>query len=178
MEFKEVNARRRSVRKFDTARMVEGDKIERLLAAALAAPSSRNSRSTRLAVVDDRATIDRMAAMRDYGAAFLTGAPLAIVVAGDRTASDLWEVNASIAATILQLTAVDEGLASCWVHVAGRPRLKDDPEGETAADYLRGLLPLGEGWEPLCVVALGYSDYVPKPLPEADDTARVVWAGR
>lgn len=171
-------ARRRSVRKFDTARPVEEEKIERLLAAALGAPSSRNSRSTRLVVVDDRATIDRMAAMRDYGAGFLTGAPLAVVVAGDRAASDLWEVNASIAATMLQLAAVDEGLASCWVHVAGRPRLKDDPQGETAADYLRGLLPLEAGWEPLCVVAVGYSDYVPKPLPEADDAARVIWAGR
>ena len=178
MEFKEVIARRRSVRKFDTARPVEEEKIGRLLAAALGAPSSRNSRSTRLVVVDDRATIDRMAAMRDYGAAFLTGAPLAIVVAGDTAARDLWEVNASIAATLLQLAAGDESLASCWVHVAGRPRLKDEPRGETAADYLRGLLPLEEGWEPLCVVAVGYSDYVPKPLPEADDTARVVRAGR
>ncbi len=174
MEFKELISRRRSVRKFETQRPVEADVVERLVAAALAAPSSRNSRSTRLAVVTDRTAIERMAVMRDYGSAFMAGAPLAIVVAGDRRASDLWEVNAAIAATVLQLAAVDEGLASCWVQVAGRPRRKEAPEGETAADYLRGFLPLGEEWEPLCVVAIGYSDYVPKPLPEADDASRVV----
>ena len=27
---------------------------------------------------------------------------------------------------ILQLACVDEGLASCWVHIDGRPRRKDE----------------------------------------------------
>ena len=72
---------------------------------------------------------------------------------------------------------VDEGLASCWVHVDGRPRRKDDPEGERAADYLRTFLPIPEGCEPLCAVALGYSDFRPAPLPAADDEARILRLG-
>ena len=44
-----------------------------------------------------------------------------------------------------------------------------------AADYLRSFLPVPDGCEPLCAIALGYSDFVPAPLPPADDAARVTW---
>ena len=173
MEFKDLLAGRRSVRKY-SERDVPREVVERLLRETLTAPSSRNSRSTRLLVVEDPATVARMAAMRDYGSGFLTGAPRAIVVLGDTAASDLWKVNAAISATVLQLACVDEGLASCWVHVEGRPRRKEDPAGEQAADYLRSFLPIPEGCEPLCVIAFGYSDFRPAPLPPADDEARII----
>lgn len=173
MEFKELLGKRRSVRKF-TDRPVPGEVIDRLLAATLTAPSSRNARSTKLLVVDDPALVSRMASMRDYGSAFLSAAPLAIVVLGDRSKSDLWEVNAAISATTLCLACVDEGLASCWVHIARRPRLKDDPEGESAADYLRTFLPIPDDCEPLCVIAAGYSDFVPAPLPGFDPAGQII----
>lgn len=173
MEFKEVIARRRSVRKFDPQPVAE-EVVERLLAAALSAPSSRNSRSTRLMVVDDPELIARMAGMRDYGTAFMKGAPLAIVVLGDTAKSDLWRVNAAISATLLQLACVDEGLASCWAHIDGRPRRKEEPGAGSAADYLREFLPLPEGCEPLCAVAIGRSDFAPGPLPASDDSGRVI----
>ena len=115
-----------------------------------------------------------MASMRDYGSAFMKGAPLAIVVLGDTACSDLWRINAAISATVLHLACVDEGLASCWVHIDGRPRLKAEPQGESAADYLRTFLPIPEGCEPLCALAIGYSDFVPAPLPEADDSKRII----
>lgn len=173
MDFKEIIARRRSVRKF-TAQPVPRDIVDRIVGAALSAPSSRNSRSTRFLIVDDPTVVARMAAMRDYGAGFLQGAPLAVVVLGDTSKTDLWRENCAIAATLLQLACVDEGLASCWVHVNGRPRLKEAPDGESASDFLRTFLPLPAGCEPLCVIAMGYSDFRPAPLPEADDAARVI----
>ncbi len=173
MEFKELIAKRRSIRKFE-ARPVPAEVVERLLEAALTAPSSRNVRSSQLLVVDDPALVARMAEMRDYGAGFLSGASLAVVVLGDTTKCDLWQVNAAITATLLHLAAVDEGLASCWVHIAGRPRLKAEPEGEQAADFLRTFLPIPEGSEPLCAIAIGYSDFQPAPLPPADDRARIL----
>ena len=46
--------------------------------------------------------------------------------------------------------------------------------GEQAADYLRTFLPIPEGCEPLCVIAFGYSDFRPAPLPPADDEARII----
>lgn len=173
MEFKELIAKRRSIRKF-TDRAVPRETLDRILHATLSAPSSRNTRTTRLVVVDDPALVTRMAEMRDYGSAFMKDAPLAVLVLGDTSASDLWRENAAISATVLQLACVDEGLASCWVHVNGRPRRKDTPDGETAADYLRIFLPIPDGCEPLCAIALGYSDFTPAPLPPADDEARII----
>ena len=176
MEFKELIAKRRSVRKF-TDREVPREVVDRILADALSAPSARNTRTTRFLVVDDPALVARMAEMRDYGSAFLKGAPLAVLVLGDTSASDLWRENAAISATVLQLACVDEGLASCWVHVNGRPRRKDATAGERAADYLRTFLPVPAGCEPLCAIALGYSDFSPAPLPPADDEALLLRLG-
>lgn len=173
MEWNRLLAQRRSIRKFKPEPVRE-EVVERLLAAALTAPSSHNSRSTRLLVVDDTALIGRMAEMRDSGSAFMAGAPLAIVVLGDTTKTDLWQVNGAIAATMLQLEAVAQGMASCWVQIAGRPRVKSAPDGEQAADYLRTFLPIPEGCEPLCAIALGYSDFQPVPLPPSDDWSRVI----
>ena len=82
MEFKELIAKRRSVRKF-TDREVPREVVDRILAEALSAPSARNTRTTRFLVVDDPALVARMAEMRDYGSAFLKGAPLAVLVLGD-----------------------------------------------------------------------------------------------
>ena len=176
MEFKELIAKRRSVRKFSD-RPVPREVVDRILAEALTAPSARNTRTSRLLVIDFPALVARMADMRDYGSGFLTGAPLAIVVLGDTSSSDLWRENAAITATGVQLACVDEGLASCWVHVNGRPRRKDAPDGERAADYLRTFLPVPDGCEPLCAIALGYSDFSPAPLPPADDEARILRLG-
>ena len=129
MEFKELIAKRRSVRKF-TDREVPREVVDRILAEALSAPSARNTRTTRFLVVDDPALVARMAEMRDYGSAFLKGAPLAVLVLGDTSASDLWRENAAISATVLQLACVDEGLASCGARQRtappqGRPRRRE-----------------------------------------------------
>ena len=112
MEFKELIAKRRSVRKF-TDREVPREVVDRILAEALSAPSARNTRTTRFLVVDDPALVARMAEMRDYGSAFLKGAPLAVLVLGDTSASDLWRENAAISATVVlgarQRTAPPQG---------------------------------------------------------------------
>lgn len=173
MEFKDLIAKRRSIRKF-LDKPVSGEVIDRILAASLAAPSARNTRSTRFVVVDDPAVVARMADMRDYGSAFMAGAPLAIVVVGATAQSDLWRENGAIAATVLQLACVDEGLASCWVHIDGRPRRKDAPDGDKAADYLRGFLPIPADCMPLCAIVVGYSDFQPASLPPFDNQGQII----
>ena len=174
MELKQILDSRRSVRKF-LAGKVEKEKLQRIVDMALQAPSSRNSRSTRLVVVEDSALLEKMSQMRDYGSAFMKDAQAAIVVMGDKNATDLWLDNCAITATILQLAVVDEGLASCWVHVNDRPCLKDVPEGAKADDYLRELLGISDNYGILCAVALGYSDFEPKPLPPYEGEERVIW---
>ena len=118
-------------------------------------------------MLTDPETIARIARMRDYGSAFLEHAPAVVLVEGDRTATDLWRENAAITATALLFAATDAGLASCWVHVNGRPCLKDRPDGAQAEDYLREFLPVPAEHGILCAVALGYSDFEPAALPRS-----------
>ncbi len=172
MELKDILNKRRSVRKFSD-REVEPEVVEQLIEATLKAPSSRNSRSTHLTVISNRETIEHIASMRDYGSSFVKGAPLVILVAGDREATDLWEVNCSISATLLQLTATDLGLASCWVHIHGRAHRQAEPNAVSAEQVVRERVDLPEQQSILCAVAIGYSDFTPAPLPPFDPTTKV-----
>lgn len=54
MEFKELIEKRRSIRKF-SERAVPREVVDRILHETLSAPSARNTRTTRLVVVDDPA---------------------------------------------------------------------------------------------------------------------------
>lgn len=157
MEFKEVIAARHSVRKF-ADKPVDRAVIDDMVEDALLAPSSKGSRSSGFMIVDERGTLDAIAEMRDHGAGLLKGAAAAIVVLGDTTKTDLWLDNAAISATYLLLSAVDKGLGACWVHVNGRPKVKEDPAQGLAEDYLRELLGIKDEMRPLCVVALGYPE--------------------
>ena len=174
MELKQVLNKRRSVRKF-LPEVPSREVLLDIVNDANTAPSSRNMHTTRFMIVEDRETIDKMSVMRDYGSGFMTSAPAAIVVMGDTTKTDLWRENCAISATILQLSIVEHGLASCWVHVADRPRIHEQPDSERAETYLRSFLDIPEDWKVECIIALGYSDFEPKPLPEWDKEATILW---
>ena len=126
-------------------------------------------------IVEDRDTLDALSQMRDYGAAFVKDAPAAILVMGDKDKTDLWLDNCAITATILQLAVVDEGLASCWVHVNDRPVKREEPAGEKADTLLRRELGIPENYGILCAIALGYSDFQPADLPAYEGEERVKW---
>ena len=174
MTFSELVRHRRSCRKF-TDKPVKEETLRAILSDALTAPSSKNVRSTRFMVVRDPETLQRISEMRDFGSSFVKGAPAAIVVMGDTQATDLWRENCAISATILQLSAEAQGLGSCWVHVHGRPRLHDDPEGEQAEEYLAHLLEIPQQLGILCVVALGYPAEEPRPHRERDDSDMIIF---
>lgn len=158
-------AARHSVRKFED-REVPREIIDEILEEAQLAPSSKNTKSSAFMVVEDPDTIAAISEMRESGSTFVKGAPAVIVVLGDKTKTDLWEVNCSISTTYILLSAVEHGLGSCWVQVGGRPRSKyaadpdpavraEHPQG-SAEDYVRELLGIKPEFGILCVVALGY----------------------
>ena len=155
MDFFEVIAKRHSVRKY-ADKPVEKELLDRIIAAAQTAPSSKNTRSSAFMVIEDKDTIAAVSEMRDRGSAFVKDAPAVIVVLGDETKTDLWVDNCAISATFIQLAATDSGLGSCWVHVNGRPRVSSDPDSGSAEDYLRELLGVKDGLRILCVISLGY----------------------
>lgn len=173
MTLYEILARRRSCRKF-TDRQVEQATIDRLTEATLTAPSSKNARSTRLAVVRDPAIIEQLGATRSYGSAFVAAAPLVVLVMADAPEGALWVENCTISATILQLMAEEEGLGSCWVQVNGRPHLEDQPDGMTAEEYIHSIIPTTAPYRIECMIALGHPAAEPAPRKARDDSDKII----
>lgn len=157
MDFLQVIEKRKSVRKY-ADRPVEREVLDTIVKVAQTAPSSRNSRSSAFMIIEDKSVIEALAGMRDYGASPLKGAHAAIVVMGDTSKTDLWVDNCAISATFVQLAVTAMDLVSCWIHVNGRPCLKDEPEGARAEDYVAELLGIRDGLKPYCVVAIGYPE--------------------
>jgi len=169
MSLLELLRRRRSCRKFSEKEVAQSV-IENIIEGVMTAPSSKNTRSTRLAVVRDRTVIESLGKTRTFGSSFLSEAPAVIVVMGDESAGDLWRENCSISATILQLLAEDMGVGSCWVHINDRLHNDDKPEEESAEDYIKRLIPQCAPYRIECMVAIGYPAAPPKPRKDTDDS--------
>ncbi len=142
---------RRSTRKFSEIK-VEEEAIHHLLKAALLSPSSKNSQPWEFIVVDHPELLIQLSMAKPHGACLLKHAPLAVVVAGDKTKSDVWIEDCSIASIILQLAAEELGLGSCWVQI--HRRYHDDDQ--TANEFISELLNIPEHLEVLSVVGIGY----------------------
>ena len=93
-----------------------------------------------------------MSEAKNSGAAFLSGAPLAIVVLGNPDEDECWIEDGSIAAVTMQYQAEELGLGSCWIQMCGRG-LSD---GTSADDIIHGILSLPEEMKVLCVLAIGH----------------------
>ena len=142
---------RRSIRKF-TGQPVEPETVDLLLEAALRSPSSKGTNPWELIVVTDPEMLQQLAAAKAHGAAFLQGAPLAIVVCADPAKSDVWVEDASIAATLIHLEAADLGLGSCWVQI----RLRQRGDGSDSQTFLADLLSLPKGMMVLAIIGIGH----------------------
>lgn len=161
---------RRSTRKFSD-RPVDEETIHQLLRAALHSPSSKNSQPWEFAVVEDPALLSKLSTAKPHGACLLKHAPVAIVVAGDKTKSDVWIEDCSIASIIIQLAAEALGLGSCWVQI--HRRYHDDDQ--TANEFISELLNIPEHLEVLSVVGIGYKAADRPPLSEKElDWKKVV----
>lgn len=150
-DFKTLVQQRRSHRKFTEQEVCATD-VQLILRAALMSPTAKNLRAWRFAVVDNKADIVKMADAKEGGAAFLAGAPLAIVVLGNPDEDECWIEDGSIAAVSMQYQAEELGLGSCWVQMRGRG-LSD---GTSANDIIHGILSLPEELQVLCVLAIGH----------------------
>ncbi len=156
----ELLRNRRSIRQY-LDRPIEPEKIEALKEAVLRAPSSRNIDPWEFIFVDNREMLARLSMCKPHGAAFLRGAALGIVICGDRTASDVWVEDCSIASILVQMTAQSLGLGSCWIQV--RKRVHDDQI--TAGRYVQRLLGIPEHMEVESILAIGYPAEQRVPVP-------------
>ena len=157
----ELLIKRKSIRKYKAA-PVEQEKVDKLVRAALLAPSSRRINPWEFIVVTDKGLLKQLAAAKEHGSAFLEGAPLAIVVLADETKSDVWVEETSIASVIIQLAAEDMGLGSCWIQI--RKRMHDSTQ--TSEDFVKSLLDIPENYKAASIIAVGYPDEIREPYSE------------
>ena len=155
--------KRRSIRRYKT-KPVDKKTIAGLIESALRAPSSRNGRPCEFIFVDDKKLIEKLSDAKENGSQFLKSAPLAIVVCGDSTKSDVWVEDCSIATILIQMMAVSLKLGSCWIQMRNRKRA----DGTTAEVYIQQLLSIPEHIKIESVVALGSPAETKKPVPRTD----------
>ena len=149
---------RTSIRAYQD-KVVEAEKEEQLLRAAMAAPTARNTQPWRFVVIKDRAILqniaDNFSSMK-----VAASAPLAIVVCGDLQSAipgagvDYWIQDASAATKNLLLAAHGLGLGAVWCGVTPLP--------ERVAHF-KELLALPDHILPLNVIPIGYPAEDPAP---------------
>ena len=171
MEYAEVVRRRRMVRNYDPDRGVPSKIIHKLLEYAIHAPSAGFSQGWHFLVLtspDERAAFWDATVVEELDSwlAGMLNAPALIVALSDketyldRYAEDdkgwtdrseehwpvpYWDIDTGMAALLIMLGAVDEGLASCFFGVP--------PE---RVDALRAAFGLPDRLRPVGVVSLGY----------------------
>ncbi|MBS3171696.1 nitroreductase family protein [Candidatus Woesearchaeota archaeon] len=124
MNLDEVIKKRASIRKY-LEKPVTLDKIALLLEAARTAPNSGNLQDFRFVVINNKAIKNQITetSLRQF---WMNSAPVFIVVCSDLNKLETYYKerskeyglqNASAAAMLISLKAVDLGLSTCWVNV-------------------------------------------------------------
>jgi nitroreductase len=139
---------RRSIRAFQDKPVPE-DLVQKLLAAAMNAPSAANEQSWQFVVVTDKHLLKQVPSFSPY-AAMSAKAPLGILVCGDRSKAkfpELWVQDCSAATQNVLLAAHSLGLGAVWTGVYGL---------EGRAEGFAKLLNLPGTIVPLAFIVIGY----------------------
>ncbi len=169
METLEAILTRRSIRQYQTTPVPE-DLVQKLLTAAMSAPSARNSQPWRFVVIDDRKLLDQVPAINPY-AEMARRAPLAILICADPVWKSPLATGCSTSRRqprIMLLAAHGLELGAVWCGVYPRqPRI----EG------FRRLLGVPEEIVPHSLIVLGYTaeSRPPEDRFQADRVYRNHW---
>jgi nitroreductase len=155
--------KRRSIRKY-TCKSVDRKSLELLIEALLRAPSSRNIKPWEFIVVDDPELLSKLSEAKEHGSQFLRAAQLGIVVCADRTRSDVWIEDCSIASILVQMAAASLGLGSCWIQIRNR-RFN---EKKTSEKYIRELLGLPKHIKVESIISIGHPGETRKPIGKSE----------
>ena len=150
------------MRKFTDEELTQ-EQVVSLMKAALMAPTSKRSNAWQFVVVDDRDLLKKLSLCKEQSAQFIADAALAIVVAADPLASDVWIEDVAIASIYIQLQAEDLGLGSCWVQV----RERFTASGIPSNDYVHEVLDMPLQLQVLSIIAVGHKGMERKPFDES-----------
>jgi len=172
METIEAINTRRSIRKY-TDKPVPDETVEKILRAAMMAPSAGNQQPWHFIVVRDREILNEIPLVHPYSK-MLAKAQVAIVVCGDmdlQKHEGYWIQDCSAATENLLLAAHALGLGAVWLGVYPR---------EDRVKGISGLMGLPENIKPLSLVSIGYPGEE-KPHPDRYDPSRIHhdrWQGK
>ena len=145
----EINIRR-SIRKFKD-QAVEPEKIDKLLRAAMQAPSAANQQPWEFIVVQDKENLKKVAETSPY-AKPVSGSAVTIVLLADESIMKVptgWEQDMSAAAENLLLEAVHLGLGGLWCGVA---------TSDVVTENVYRMFALPDHIKPFALISVGYPD--------------------
>jgi nitroreductase len=150
MELFNAIIKRRSIRNY-IAKPVSPEFTEKILKAAMYAPTANNYLPFQFIVITERNILNEIPNIQPYSK-MLYMAPLAILVCGD----DEYEKNigyhvqnCSASTQNILLSATALGLATCWIGIYPR---------EERMNGIKKLLKLPVNVTPISLVAIGYTD--------------------
>lgn len=140
---------RRSVRKYED-REIEEDKLDRIIRAAMQAPTSGNEQPWEILVILDKEILKKVSQASKYVEFVDKAAAVILVMSNDdhlKFNGDYWQQDLSAATQNILLQSVVEGLGGVWMGVA--------PDKEMM-DYLVELFNLNEKLTPFSLISIGY----------------------
>nr|WP_048058491.1 nitroreductase family protein [Methanococcus maripaludis] len=144
----DVIFKRRSVRAYLDKKI--GDlKIEKMLRAAMQAPSAVNQQPWEFLIVQSKDMLKMISEMSPYSK-IVSEAPLAIIALGNKDkmiAPDFWQQDLSASVENLLLEAVELNLGAVWLGVFP---LAD------RVDYITQIFDLPQNIIPFAVISIGY----------------------
>lgn len=168
MSFFDLTKKRFSVRKYEE-KMVEKEKIEKILEAARMAPSAVNFQPCHFIVITDPELKAKVTSA--YRRDWIQAAPVIIVACGDheqswkrRDGKDHCDIDVAIAVDHLILAAASIDLGTCWVCAFD-------------AEKVHEVLSLPDNLEAVALVPLGYPAEEKGEKERKDLSQLVSWNG-
>ena len=163
MNFDDVVKKRRSIREYDATKPVTREQMDKMLEAAMLAPSACNSRPWEFIAITKREMLDEIARVHPY-AQMCKSATAAVVVVGipqEGMPEGYWSQDCGAATQAILLSAVAQGLGGCWCGVY--------PREERMKDFYQ-LFKIEKPKVPFCVIAIGTPDEDPAPRGFFEET--------
>jgi len=141
---------RRSIRKFED-RPVEKEKIDKLLRAAMQAPSAANQQPWEFIVVENKENLKTLSLTTPYSKPVADSAVTFVLLANSNNfkVPTGWQQDMGAATENILLEATYLGLGAVWLGVA---------TADVAIDYIKNLYDLPENIKPFAMIAIGYPD--------------------
>lgn len=158
-----------SIRKFED-RLVEPEKLEKILRAGMQAPTSGNQQPWEYYVVTNPEVKEKLSKAHKYSG-FVNDAPVCIVPCFRTDESKLvhaedTKIDLANSTEFMLLEIAELGLGATWIGIAP---LKE------RMDYIKGVINAQDDLMPFCLIPLGYPAEM-RPQQDRYDESRVHWA--